>query len=87
MKWKNGYEKSSDFFEQKEDFDVLFMGSSHMMNAVFPMDLWNDYGFVSYNMANGGEQTGGTYYNMLLALKHTKPKLIVLDTFTLFEER
>jgi len=38
-------------------------------------------------MANGGEQTGGTYYNMLLALKHTKPKLIVLDTFTLFEER
>lgn len=87
LKWKDGYEKSRDFFEQTEDFDVLFMGSSHMMNAVFPMDLWKDFGIVSYNIANGGEQTGSTYYNMLLALKYTRPKLIVLDTYTLFEER
>ena len=46
--------KSSDFkyrpfFEQEEDFDIIFLGTSHVINGIFPMELWNDYGFFSYN--------------------------------------
>jgi len=78
-KRKYSYEKMKDFFDQKEDFDVLFFGSSHLLNGVFPMQLWKDYGIVSYNLGNSSERVAITYYNMLLALKETKPKLIVID--------
>lgn len=40
---KNKYadRKYADFFEQDADFDVLFMGTSHTLNAILPMELWN----------------------------------------------
>lgn len=81
VKRKEPYQKSADFFKQKENFDVLFFGSSHTINGFFSMDLWKNYGMVSYNMGNHGEKMATTYYNILLACKHTKPKLIVVDTF------
>lgn len=43
------------------------------------MELWNDYGIVSYNLGNYSERIVTTYYNMLLALKYTEPKLVVID--------
>lgn len=52
-----------------------------MINAVSPMDLWNNYGIVSYNMANHSERQVVSYYNMLLALKYTTPKLVVIDGY------
>ena len=79
---KNSTAKNSDFFSQKEDFDVLFFGSSHMLNATFPMQLWNEHGIVSYNMANYGERLVLSYYNLLLSLEQvSKPKLIVIDAY------
>lgn len=83
-KRKYAYQKTEDFFSQEEDFDVLFFGSSHMVNGMLPMQLWKDYGIVSYNMGNHSEYMESTYYNMLLALEETHPKLIVVDTFNMY---
>ncbi len=85
-KRKNAYSEMADFFNQEENFDVLFFGSSHMWNGVFPMQLWNNYGIVSYNMGNSHETQAITYYNIQLALQETKPKLIVLDMNFLSEK-
>ena len=46
---KYSYSKYYDFYKQQQDFDVLFLGTSHVLNAVYPMELWRDYGIVSYN--------------------------------------
>ncbi len=86
MKEKSSFLKSADFFEQKEDFDVLFFGSSHTMTAISPMQLWKEHGIVSYNMGQVCETITQNYYNILLALKETKPKLIVLDTYLVSHE-
>jgi len=40
-----------EFYEQSENFDVLFFGTSHMDSAVSPMDMWEQNGIVGYNMA------------------------------------
>ncbi len=80
-KRKFAYKKSADFFSQKENFDVLFFGSSHMRNSASPMELWNEYGIVSYNLGSGGATIAISYYNLLLACKETKPKMIVIDTY------
>lgn len=71
--------KYKDFFEQEEDFDVLFMGTSHVINGVFPMELWNDYGIVSYNLGGHGNRMATIYWVMENALEYTNPKVIVID--------
>lgn len=76
--------KSSDFkyapfFEQKEDFDVLFMGTSHVINGIFPMELWNDYGIVSYNFGGHDNRIPVSYWALKNALDYTTPKLVVID--------
>lgn len=81
MERKGG--KYQPFFEQKADFDVLFMGTSHVLDGVFPMELWNDYGIVSYNFGEGGNRIPTIYWVIENALDYTTPKLIVVDCLRL----
>lgn len=78
---KESQNKFNEFYEQEADYDVLFLGSSHTLNAVFPMELWNDYGIVSYNMATHGGRTAGSYWLLKNALEYTTPKLAVIDCY------
>lgn len=75
--------KFNDFFNEKNDYDVLFFGSSHIVNGIYPMDLWNDYGIVSYNMAGHGTQIPTTYWILKNSLDYTNPKLVVIDGYLL----
>ena len=84
---KESQNKYHDFFEQKENFDVLFLGNSHTINAVFPMKLWNDYGIVSYNLAGHGNRLPTTYAVLKEALKYTSPQLVVVDCFHIKSNR
>ncbi len=76
---KESIHKFGGFYEQEEDFDVLFIGQSHVLNGIFPMELWNDYGIVSYNLAGHGNRPATTYWVMKNALQYTEPKLVVFD--------
>ena len=76
---KTSTEKYHDFFAEKNDFDVLFLGTSHVTNGIYPMELWNDYGIVSYNMGGHGNYLPTTYWVLMNALDYTTPKLVVLD--------
>ncbi|MCM1183342.1 MAG: hypothetical protein NC337_08215 [Roseburia sp.] len=75
--------KYEAFFLQEEDFDVLFMGTSHVMNAVFPMELWKDYGITSYNFGGHSNELATTYWVLENALDYTTPSLVVIDCFQL----
>lgn len=83
MEVKTSHIKYADFFEQKEDFDVLFLGTSHMINAVYPMELWNDYGIVSYNMGGHANELATSYWVMKNAFDYTEPKVVVVDCLKL----
>lgn len=78
--------KYTPFFEQKADYDVLFIGSSHVVNGIFPMELWEEYGIVSYNFGGHGNQIGTSYWVMMNALDYTTPKLMVIDVFGVHEQ-
>lgn len=80
---KDSANKNADFFAQKEAFDVLFFGSSHMLNAVFPMELWEEHGIVSYNFAGHGSRIPTNYWIMRNALEYTKPSVVVIDCYYL----
>lgn len=76
---KTSFVKNHDFYSQKADFDVLFFGSSHVINGVLPMELWRDEGIVSYNLGSHGAPIATSVWLARLALKTTSPKVIVLD--------
>lgn len=83
---KGAYEKNNDFLEQSDDIDVLFLGTSHVINGVLPMELWKEYGITSYNLAGHAHSIPATYWVMMNALDHADPEIVVMDCFGLERE-
>lgn len=75
-----------DFFEKKENYDVMFYGSSHMINGVFPNYLWRDYGISAYNFGSHADFLPSSYWVMRNTFDYVKPKLVVIDCYTISEE-
>ena len=73
--------KYGAFFEDQQGFDVLFMGTSRVLDAVSPMELWRDFGVTSYNMGNNSEPLEATYHVLKYAMGVHKPKVVVVDVF------
>lgn len=70
--------KYEPFFDHAKEYDVLFVGDSHMINGVYPMELWRDYGVASYNLACIGNTLPVSYWTMMNALDYAQPELIVI---------
>ncbi|SCY08494.1 hypothetical protein SAMN02910292_00824 [Lachnospiraceae bacterium XBB2008] len=80
---KKDVNRYAAFFDHPGDMDVLFMGSSHMLNATFPMDLWHDYGITSYNFGGHDNYLPATYWVMENALDYADPEVVVIDCLRL----
>ena len=70
-----------EFFEEDQEYDVLFFGSSHMLNSVNPMQLWHEYGITSYNWAGAATWTPASYWIFRNAIEYHKPRIAVLDVY------
>ena len=70
--------------EQKDSLDFVFVGSSQLYAHVAPAVLWEEYGFTSYDFAANEQPLWISYYYIKEALKHQKPKAIILEVFTVY---
>lgn len=84
---KDSRSRFQEFYEQEQDFDVLFLGTSHMDSAVSPMDLWEQNGIVGFNLGTSGCRIATAYWILRNALEHTAPKLVVLDCAYLMDQK
>lgn len=73
----------TSFFANTDQIDVLYYGSSHMINGVYPNYMWRDYGITGYNFASHADYFGSTYWAMMNSLDYASPKLIVIDCYTI----
>lgn len=73
--------KYGAFFSDKQGFDVLFLGTSRVLDGVSPMELWRDYGITSYNMGNSSECLDVTEWVLRLALEKHVPRVAVIDVY------
>jgi hypothetical protein len=80
---KDSVKKYSDFLDNADKIDVLFFGSSHMLNAVSPAQLYRQTGITSYNMAKPGGVIPEAYWTYELARQYCNPKCIVIDLWSL----
>ena len=67
--------------------EVLFLGTSHMMCGISPVEIYEKNGIVSYNLGTASQPIQGTYYLLKEAFKYQSPKVIVLDVSNLFYPR
>ena len=81
MRRDDGERKYGQFFAEKQEFDVFFMGTSRVLDGVQPMELWRDYGITSYNMGNNSENLETTRWVLDLAMDTHKPKAVLVDVY------
>lgn len=75
----DGPEKNGAFLQDDRQYDVLLFGSSHMVNGIYPMELWKNYGITAYDLGGHGASLAASYWEMRLAVEKHKPKVAVLD--------
>ncbi len=83
---KTGKNEYGFLVENGKDIDVLFVGSSHMWDAIFPMELWNEYGISSYNAGYSSNRMPINYWIIRNSLQFCKPKLVVIDIYSYTED-
>lgn len=79
MRRDDGKIRYDVFFEHKQDIDLFLLGNSHMLDGVYPIELWRDYGITAFNFGNTGEPMSNTYWTLRLLLQYRKPKAVVVD--------
>lgn len=72
--------------EPKNSLDIVFMGNSDVYRGISPIVMWDEYGIASYNFVSSGQRMWTAYYMLEECLKYQKPKLIVLNMDSAFNE-
>ncbi len=84
---KTGDVNISTFYQEPDNtLDVLFIGTSHALDAFSPMQIYEQTGILSYNLAQSGQQLPLTYYTLQEGLRKQDPKVVVFDLYYLVKD-
>lgn len=72
--------------ERKNTVDVLFLGDSECYSTFIPLKIWNDHGITSYVCGTTEQVLSFSYELLTKAEKKQNPKIVVLETNTVFRE-
>lgn len=72
--------------EPEDTLDLLVAGDSESYNSVSTMRLWDDKGITTYDCGQGAQRIPETYYMLKHAFKKQSPKIVILETNTLFRD-
>lgn len=75
------YEKLS-----KNSIDVLFLGDSNIYSDISPLEMYNDYGFTSFDYASPASTAYLNFFMLKEALKTQHPKIVMMDVTTIFNQ-
>lgn len=77
---KNEADLVHPYYDEPENsLDVVFVGSSHVMCGIYPMELYREYGIAAYDYTSSALVLPQAYYQVVEALKTQTPKVLVLD--------
>lgn len=82
----NGEVTHIDLFykEPHNTLDVIFLGSSHIYSGISPMEMWNAYGIVGYDVTSSSQCAYKSYHFLKDIFQCQRPKIIVFDLMSLF---
>lgn len=73
--------------EPENTIDVMVMGDSESYSSISPMQIWKEKGYTVYAAGQPGANLGDTISVLKVALKTQKPKVILLESHSLFRDR
>ena len=79
LELKESTQMLEPFLEYAQEYDVLFIGDSQVLNGILPLELYHKYGIASYNLGSGNSRIPVSYWKMINALDYVTPKVIVLS--------
>lgn len=79
---KRAWDEFYAFTEDKE-IDVLLIGNSHVYTGINPQSLSTSLGVNSFILSAPGTHLGDVYFSFKEALKRTKPKVVVVETYSI----
>ena len=71
--------------EERDSFDVLFLGTSMVYCDVNPLLIYEETGVASYVLAGPAESMPVTYYSLREAVKTQSPEYVFLELNSMFE--
>lgn len=71
---------------QEDTVDAVFLGTSHVMYGVSPMDIYEDSGIVTYTLASSSQRMDLSCALLEKIFERQKPKVVMLDASSLFLE-
>ncbi len=80
--------KISGFYnEPKDEFSVMYFGSSHAYASFSPLEIWKQTGIKSYVFATQMQPMWASVTYLKEALKTQKPELVILECNMLYEDK
>lgn len=79
LPWNTTTKISGFYNEERDQFEVMFFGSSHAYAAFSPLELWEETGVKSYVFATQQQPLWATYTYIKEALKTQSPSLVVVE--------
>lgn len=70
--------------EKKDSIDILICGASHASRGIYPMELYEKFGFKSYNLSTSGQPIEATYYLLKEAFLTQNPQVVIFDVSSLY---
>jgi hypothetical protein len=70
-------------YTEKINFDILLLGNSQLNSGIEPKYLCNILGVNAFMLAAPGTYISDTYFSLKETLTRTKPKLVIIDTYTI----
>ncbi|MDR1347054.1 MAG: hypothetical protein LBJ63_01295 [Prevotellaceae bacterium] len=75
-KWKSFYN-----FTKTKEVDILLLGNSHIITGIDPFILSVATSCNGFILGNAGTNVADAWFHLGEALKHTNPKIVVLETY------
>lgn len=72
---------------EKDNTDVIFIGSSQVFCNINPLLIWHEFGISSYDMTSSAQRIWISDYYVNEVLKYQHPKVIALEISTIFTDK
>lgn len=72
-----------EYYKEKKDFDVIFVGDCEVYENFSPVVLWEDFGINSYIRGSAEQYIFQSYYMLEDTLRYETPKVVVFNVQSL----
>lgn len=82
--WEHDYTAYGVLAEPENTVDVLLLGDSELYSSIMPLQIWQKYGYTSFNCGTKKQYLWYTTQFLLDAFERQTPKIVVLETNMIF---